>query len=139
MALEGQLDLRAIREIEMVKAKYCAASDMFDAARGADILGQVLHEDLRADYVVKHFSSKSALTRFLTEEIKADAEWIWHSLGSPIVEVNGDRAQGDWTVTVRMRRRGAEAPIELIGRYSDQFIRQDGRWQIAAISFHSLQ
>lgn len=139
MMPEEQLDLAAIREIEMVKARYCAASDMFDAARAAAILGEVLHEDLKADYMVKQFGSKEVLITFLAEEIKTNTEWIWHSLGTPIVEVDGDCAQGDWTVTVRMRRSDTEVPIELIGRYSDRFVRQDGKWQISAISFHSLQ
>jgi hypothetical protein len=60
---------------------------------------------------------------------------VVHILGSPYIEIAGDRmsAQGVWTAFSTMSRIGEDGlahPFSQVQRFSGEFLREDGQWKI---------
>jgi hypothetical protein len=53
-----------------------------------------------------------------------------HVLGSPRVEVDGDRASGE-CVWAAVSLRDDGTPRVAVGRHLDELVREDGRWRFA--------
>jgi hypothetical protein len=64
---------------------------------------------------------------------------MWHSVGSPIINVDGDRATGRWTLTARAMAAGDGGPTPLLtyGRYADEFLRAGDAWRLSKIDFRN--
>jgi len=123
--------------IQNVKARYCAFADSScedrQAARAA--LLPLFTPDVTADYGMEPIAGAEAVADFLSVAISGGSEWMIHNLHSPLIEIDGDRATGQWTVNVRMKRPGSAEPGFVFGRYRDSFRRVDGTWMIDAICF----
>lgn len=62
---------------------------------------------------------------------------MWHSVHSPVIEVNGDEATGRWTLlamAVPIDKPSAP-PFSVYGRYIDSFRRVGGVWQQSKLYF----
>ena len=92
-------------------------------------------EDVRADYGIAALHGGDAVAAFLADTIAAGSAWMVHNIHSPLIEVDGDSATGNWTVNVRTKRTGIGAVDLIFGRYADRFRRVEGAWKIAAIAF----
>ncbi|MFN3472409.1 MAG: nuclear transport factor 2 family protein [Blastomonas sp.] len=127
--------------IQNLKARYCASADSScedrDAARAA--LLALFAPDVTADYGMEPIAGAEAVADFLSVAISGGSEWMIHNLHSPLVEIDGDGATGQWTVNVRMKRPGIAEPAFVFGRYHDAFRRVDGAWKIAAITFRRCE
>lgn len=127
--------------IQNLKARYCASADSScedrQVARAA-LTGLFAH-DVTADYGMEPITGAEAVADFLSVAISGGSEWMIHNLHSPLVEVDGDTATGQWTVNVRMKRPGNAELAFVFGRYHDVFRRVDGAWKIAAITFRRCQ
>jgi hypothetical protein len=71
------------------------------------------------------------------ETFPAGNEWQWHSVHSPVVEIDGDKAIGRWTLYAMVVRKAAPdaLPISTWGRYIDEFERVDGVWKLKRLFF----
>ncbi|MCX7283208.1 MAG: nuclear transport factor 2 family protein [Novosphingobium sp.] len=123
-------------EIANLKARYCASSDKSshdpDGAT-AELSGYFL-PDATADYGFVQFDSPDKLAGFMVNAIGGGSEWMIHMLGSPRIEVAGDEATGDWTISVHSKRRDGEQML-VVGRYSDRFRKTAEGWRIAHVGF----
>ncbi|MBC2667726.1 nuclear transport factor 2 family protein [Novosphingobium piscinae] len=123
-------------EIANLKARYCAASDRSahdPTGAVAELIGYFVPE-ATADYGFVQFDSPDKLAGFMATAIGGGSEWMIHALGSPRIEVAGDTATGDWTITVHSKRRDGEQ-MQVVGRYSDRFVRTPDGWRIAHVGF----
>ncbi len=126
-----------IVEIQALKARYCVAVDALtdDAAEARRVFGDIFLPEVIGDYGVgAPLDGIDAMTAFLCEAIASNSEWRLHMIHTPLVEVTGDAARGDWTLSVHVKR--PDGPVDLlIGRYSDQFRRTPQGWRIARVRF----
>ena len=134
------MDARTIAdtlEIQHLKAVYCEAADAVvrDAARSKAIFQSIFVPDARADYGVATCDDREALIGYLVEMICQANEWLLHHLGTPRIEVNGDKATGDWTLVVQLKQKHLPGKEALIGRYSDEFVRTPDGWKISSVRF----
>jgi hypothetical protein len=126
-----------ILQLQAMKAIYCETVDACVAADGtaARRFGELFSEDVNVDYGVMRLSGRSAVVEFLVATIAGTNEYLWHSIGTPRVEVSGDTAQGLWTVMARMKRKGGTTFETLYGRYEDEFRRTPQGWRFSSVRF----
>tara|TARA_R110000824_G_scaffold169109_6_gene346151 strand:- start:120 stop:524 length:405 start_codon:yes stop_codon:yes gene_type:complete len=124
-------------EIANLKARYCLAADTStsDQAGAREMFGTLFTEDFVGDYGFGMLEGPEAIADFMVTAIGGGSEWMIHALGSPIIEIDGDSATGDWTIQVESRRREGAGLMTVVGRYSDIFRRTDKGWRIAGIKF----
>jgi len=129
-------------EIQNLKARYCAAADRAPEDR-EDALRQlrgVFAADVTCDYGFdRPIEGGEALAAFLSDVIAGNSEWIIHNAHSPLIEIDGGRATGRWTVIARMKRCGSGEIDTVVGRYADRFLREDGTWKIGHIAFQRYE
>jgi hypothetical protein len=132
MDLSALETLAAKLEIQSVKALYCEGVDLLsDKEASRRILQSVFSEDVRADYGSGIYEGREAVVAFLVDEVCASREWLWHSIHTPFVAVEGDRGVGRWTIDVFMKARGSDEVQSAIGRYIDEFRRTPEGWRIS--------
>lgn len=126
--------------IANLKARYCAAADRAahdpDGAREA--FAGLFLPDVVADYSLDPVHGIDAVAGFLCTAIAGNSQWVLHMLHSPMIEIAGDRATGDWTVMVHLKRRESGQVDVIIGRYCDEFRLTPLGWRIARIGFTRL-
>lgn len=122
--------------IQNVKARYCVAVDELtrDAPNAADIFATIFLPDVVADYGFEPLVGADALIGFLCTAIVGSSEWRVHMIHTPLIDVDGDTATGDWTLLVHLKR--PDGPVDvLLGRYSDVFQRTPDGWRISRVRF----
>lgn len=123
--------------IANLKARYCRAADTaaddVDAARA--MFASLFTADFVGDYGYGLLHGPAAITDFLCDAIAGGSVWMIHMLHSPRIEVDGDRATGEWVVTAQSKRRETGELSVVLGRYSDVFRRDADGWRIARITF----
>jgi SnoaL-like domain len=123
-------------EIANLKARYCAAGDLapHDLEESAAGLAACFVPDATADYGFIQFDAPEKLIEFMGTAVGGGSEWMIHMLGSPIIEVAGDSATGEWTIAVHSKTRAGEQML-IVGRYADRFVRTAAGWKISHIKF----
>jgi uncharacterized protein (TIGR02246 family) len=118
--------LEAIEEIKQLKARYCVACD---APFDADAIAALFV----AEGVWETADGKTRLQG--REEIRAffrpaKPAFIAHLVTNPIIEVDGDRARGNWWVICPSTRveAGEKVAYWILGYYTDRYVRRGGRW-----------
>lgn len=124
-------------QIQNLKARYCRAADSAPDGREEALaaLKALFTDDVTADYGFGPMEGGDAIATFLADSIAGGSTWMVHNIHSPLIEVDGDDASGNWTVNVRMKRTETGNVDFVFGRYSDRFRRVDGTWKIAVIGF----
>lgn len=132
-------EVRDVLQLQAVKALYCETIDSItaDAAGAAVRLRQLFVPDAKADYGMgmSVLEGRDAVADFLLKAIGAGNEALWHSIHTPRIEIQGDRAVGRWTVLVRMKAKGATQAAMLFGRYVDEFQRTAAGWKVSFVHF----
>jgi hypothetical protein len=123
--------------IANLKARYCMAADMAaqDGTAARSLFWGLFTDDFIGNYGDAPIVGASAITVFLCTAIAGGSRWMIHMLHSPLIHIDGDRARGDWTVLVHSRRRDTGAMMQVLGRYSDAFIRTKDGWRLSAVTF----
>ncbi len=126
--------------IQNLKARYCAVADSAaddpDGALAA--FGSVFLPDVEADYGFEPMRGADALGKFLCTAIAGNSQWVLHMIHTPMIEITGDTAKGDWTVMAHLKRRES-GEVDLVrGRYSDEFRLTPEGWRIARVTFTRL-
>jgi len=124
-----------ILDIQKLKAIYCAEVDdsMLDPAHARTRLPDIFVEDAIADYEYGLLEGRAAIVDYLVIYVGETADLLWHSIHTPLIEVDGDSATGRWTVFVRVRNKGADTIDTFIGRYFDEFRRTADGWRISSV------
>ena len=123
--------------IQNLKARYCAAGDSATRDREAAhrTLCALFTDDVVADYGFGEMRGGEAIGVFLSDAIGGGSEWMVHNIHTPLIDIDGDRATGSWTVNVRMKRTGTGNIDFVFGRYADEFVRTPTGWKIARVEF----
>ncbi|WHO38960.1 nuclear transport factor 2 family protein [Sphingobium sp. AP49] len=127
--------------IANLKARYCAAADL--AAQAPDrarlLFADIFTADFAGDYGLVPLHGADAIIDFLCTAIAGNSHWLLHMLHSPRIEVDGNRATGDWTVLVKLKRRDGGMVDTVMGRYADAFRMTPAGWRIARIAFARVE
>ena len=127
--------------IANLKARYCLAADLscHDEPRARAIFADLFADDFVGDYGFGVIHGGQAIADFMCKAIGGGSEWMIHMLGSPSLRIDGDRADGDWTIEVESRRRDGAGLMSVVGRYADRFCRTADGWRIATINFRRFE
>jgi hypothetical protein len=108
--------------------RYCRAMDRIDNELGY----AVWHEDGTADYGSDIFQGTGR--GFVDHVSKQHAQTLTHShqLSNIVIEIDGDRAGSESSVTANLRieQGGKLMQITVWSRYIDTWSKRDGRWAI---------
>jgi hypothetical protein len=114
-----------IEAIKQLKARYC---EICDDAHNPDRITSVFAEDgiwESADFGV---ARGHAEIRKLFQKFQQLIEFSQHNVMNPIIEVNGDRATGEWYFIGPFTFRGGKARW-LALQYKDDYVKRNGRWK----------
>jgi hypothetical protein len=131
------------QQIVTVKYRYGELIDKLvrDPSPGdAEQLADLVTEDALFEYyeLLGRHEGRKNIVRLFTETLPSKNAWMWHSFFNPIVDINGDRAEGRFKLLAMSVRKGGPvaAPSTTYGRYVDQFVRgADGRWRQCGLQF----
>jgi SnoaL-like domain len=131
------------QQIVAVKYRYGELIDKIVRDPGqedAEQLADLVTEDAIFEYyeLLGRHEGRKNIVHLFTETLPSKNAWMWHSFFNPIVEINGDRAEGRFKLLAMSVRKGGPvaAPSTTYGRYVDQFVRcSDGRWRQCGLQF----
>ncbi len=108
--------------------RYCRAMDRIDHELGYS----VWHADGTADYGPDIFEGRGH--DFVDHVCKQHAQTLTHShqMGNIIIELDGDKAASESSVTATLRVQQGEALMQITvwSRYIDTWSKREGRWGI---------
>jgi SnoaL-like protein len=126
-----------ILHLQAMKATYCEIVDacVKDSGTAAARLAELFTEDVQADYGMGLLNGRKAAIDFLIGTIVASNDSLWHAIHTPLIDVSGDTAAGQWTLMVRSKPKSSTTFNTLHGRYLDEFRRTQQGWRISSIRF----
>lgn len=124
--------LEDIESIKKLKYLYCYLVD-------AGIAG----DESKMDELITHFTDdawidfsefgihrgKDAVAKFYKEAVAQDLSYSAHMVSNPIIEVDGDKAEGKWYVFVPCTFRATDTPVWLQGKYEEEYVKVEGEWK----------
>jgi ketosteroid isomerase-like protein len=128
--------LEAVNDILYVKNRYGELVDRLSSRidrADLDALGNLFTEDTFVDFIAVQLRGRQAVLDLYGGVMQKNLAWVWHSFHSPIIEVNGDRASGRWTLQGITIAHNSPTPTTVYGRYSDEFVRTPEGWRIAKL------
>jgi hypothetical protein len=138
---ETQSRLQVLEDIEAIrtlKARYCQACD---DDHNPDKLGLLFTEDAVWEAnVTGRAEGRAAIQKLLGDigrsgRIRNSA----HNVMNPIIEVDGDRATGEWRLIMLYTGRHEDGSLHfsrIIGWYTDHYVRIGGQWQFQSLQCH---
>jgi hypothetical protein len=126
--LERLLDIEAIR---VLKYRYGA---LCDDDYKSDGLAALFTEGAVWDGgPFGRYEGREAIRAFFAGA-PAAVSFAVHYLINPIIEVDGDTATGQWSLWQSMVFRTTSKAYWLIGRYTDQYVREADGWLFAGVT-----
>lgn len=129
--------LEAVSQIQYVKGRYGELVDglslKLDQAN-LKALGELFTEDTFVDFIAVQLRGRQAVLDLYGGVMQKNFSWVWHSFHSPVIEVNGDRASGRWTLQGLTIGHQSSTPTAVYGRYLDEFVRTPLGWRIAKLT-----
>lgn len=125
--------LEDIEEIKKMKSRYVYCLD----ERDWDGVLEYFAEDVKADLGAfgKH-EGKKKLGKFFKEDFPPVTSFTLHMTQDPIIEINGDKANGRWYMhSANTFSKNNEAVWGGV-RYDDEFIKEKGKWKCNSFNVH---
>ena len=120
------------REVRNLVARYADAI----ASRDLDAWVATWAEQCEWSVLGTSRSGRAGVLERL-EELLGGLDFVVQIASGGIVELEGDRGRGRWTVTEHGRFASGD-PLFTLGVYDDQYIREDGRWCFSKRVFHAI-
>ena len=133
--LQQQEDLEAIRRLKHYN--YCHCVDRAVAGEAAAIEETVSRftDDVVADFTGFPLAEgREAVTAFYAQGVPAILSYSQHHVFNEVIDVDGDRATGRWyvhcpVVFTEASPVGQVAPGLVMGRYEEEYVREDAVWK----------
>ncbi len=133
--LQQQEDLEAIRRLKHYN--YCHCVDRAVAGEAAAIEETVSRftDDVVADFTGFPLAEgREAVTAFYAQGVPAILSYSQHHVFNEVIDVDGDRATGRWyvhcpVVFTEASPVGQVAPGLVMGRYQEEYVREDAVWK----------
>ena len=134
-----------IEDIRQLKARFGLLMDALcrphEDSLAADF-SALFTEDATVDSAsFGHFEGRAQIQDLFSKAVPSQMQAMWHSFQNPLIEVDGDRASGRWTMIAYIYPANVApvAPILTFGRYTDEYRRVEARWRLAKLFFESSQ
>ncbi|MDB5159678.1 MAG: hypothetical protein JWR50_4385 [Mucilaginibacter sp.] len=128
-------------DIIKLKNKYGQLVDRIVSQRGPEEyanLEKMFTEDAVVDMsfsgIYGIYQGHDDIIKFYMETMAPNCYWTWHSFHSPVVDVDGDRASGAWTLyglALPLIAGLSGSPIPFHNRYDDKFLWTPEGWKHA--------
>jgi hypothetical protein len=119
-----------IEDIRRLKYQYAA---LCDENYNPEKLADLFTSDAIWDGGIFGIQTGQAAIRDFFASSEKLVEYAIHYVGNPIIDVNGDTAKGSWYLWQRLVVREKRQAYWLIAKYSDDYVRVDGRWKFAHV------
>lgn len=120
-------DLLAENRIERLKHEYCRCIDEGDIEKFADLFT----DDATVDFATREpYHGRDEIRAFL-ETHDGEADPMAHLATNPIIDVDGERATGQWYYLVFLGRDGETELGQ--GVYHETYRREEDRWRIDSL------
>jgi hypothetical protein len=137
------LNLVDVHEICRIKGLYVDTIDRIVRDRQPDDiekLGNLFADDSIIDFTqlgIGVIDGKKAIVELFSETMPTATAWMWHKIGSPVIDVNVDHAVGRWTLYAlsTLVSDPTARPSATYGRYVDEFRRTAEGWKCVKIFF----
>ena len=125
--------LRDIESLKRLKALYCHLVD----SRSWDELDRLWTEDAACNYGFfgSYQGRRGIMDGFFRGAVDQAASFMVHMVHNPVVDVQGDEAQGSWYLTAQTTLKATNQAVWVMGIYRDRFRRVGGEWKIAVLDF----
>ena len=131
-------ELHDIEEIRKLKSRYVAACDGGWGGRAShdpDSIASLFTEDCEWDGgVFGNRQGREALREYYLAIKPEDNPSAFHILTSPVIEVDGDEATGQWHLTIILTMRDGSSML-LAGVFGDRYRRTGEGWRIHSSHF----
>lgn len=123
--------LEDVEAIKVLKARYCACCDDEYDVEG---LASLFVEDAVWDGGERfgRHAGLEAIRAFFSGSPRR-VPFAIHHVTNPIIEVDGDRATGQWYLFQPCTRAEGNRAVWLAARYHEEYVRVAGEWKFKAI------
>ena len=135
--------LEDIEAIKKLKALYCFLADAGingDASK-MDELMMYFTDDAWIDFgqedAPEIHEGKEAVARFYKVNVCQALSYSAHIVANPLIEVNGDKADGRWYVFVPCTLRETHSALWLFGKYQEAYVKINGQWKWKSMIFRA--
>lgn len=116
-------DLEAIKTLKFRYANYC------DDGYPPDLLAPLFSENAIWDgHSLGRFEGREAIRAFFASCSKTVTFAVHHMI-NPVIQIDGDRATGDWVLWQPIVFARGNRAAWLAARYHDRYLRIDGVWR----------
>ena len=134
MSEETEANLQRLLDIEAIRTLKYRYGALCDDDYRADGLAALFTKDAVWDGgPFGRYEGREAIRAFFAGA-PAAVSFAVHYLINPIIEIDGDRAEGQWSLWQSMVFRETSKAYWLIGQYTDQYVRTAGGWLFAGVS-----
>jgi ketosteroid isomerase-like protein len=126
--------LEDVEEIKRLKRRYCAyCDDNYDA----DALAGLFTEDAVWDGGIRGKSVGREEIRRFFKDAPQRLPFAIHMVLNPIIEVDGDRAEGTWYLFQPCTFADGNRAMWGAARYDEVYVRVDGEWKFQSLKLTS--
>ena len=118
--------LEDIEAIKKLKARYCAICD--DDHNPDQITTLFADDGIWEGADIGQHKGHAAI-RKLFEGFRDRISFSQHNVMNPIIEVNGDRARGQWYFLGPFTFRKRNNAVWLAARYEEDYVKVNGQWK----------
>ena len=128
------LAIEDIEEIKRLKARYCAHCDnTYDA----DALASLFTEDAVWDGGTRGKAEGREAIRAFFRRAAQRLPFAVHMVMNPIIEVDGDRARGQWYLFQACTYAQGNRAVWGSARYDEEYVRVGGEWKFRSLKLSS--
>ncbi len=130
--------LEDIESIKKLKMLYCYYSDAaLSQNQGQyDELVSLFTDDARIEFIgFGVWNGKDEVKKFFTETVFPLWSYHSHMVMNPIIEVNVNRANGNWYCLALSTTRNGNRAVWVHGKYEEEYVKVAGQWMWKSITF----
>ena len=125
--------VRLLEDIEAIKKLRATYTYLVDTAQWDELMTHFT-EDSRGDYgAFGTYEGKAAVTNFFKEIIPPVLTYMMHMVHNPIIEVQGDKATGQWYFEVPSTHGPSSRATLILGKYEEKYAKEGGKWKFQEI------
>lgn len=128
-------DLEAIRRLKHYNYCHCVDRAVAGVSSAIEETISRFTDDVVADFTGFPLArGKEAVTAFYTQGVPSILSYSQHHVFNEVIDIDGDQATGLWYVHcpvnfTQASPLGEVAPGLVMGRYEEEYVRQDGVWK----------
>jgi hypothetical protein len=126
--------LQDLEDIRTLRSRYAYAANIIDGApSGPDAFAALFAEDGTFDVGAGVATGRAAIAQMI-RDMSTQWQAAVHYMLNPVIELKGDRADGQVTGLFAFTTKTRPAPIWLSNLYTDRYVRTTEGWRFQSVS-----